>query len=99
MPTLKPICACYRSKEKEDAPYCEELLKNLYSAYSNEDIIFLDIIKNNQNPMLELRKRESEKCIKHFDGKNGWRIKEFIKRKYYEKEGDDIYCVTKNKCT
>lgn len=87
LPTLKPICACYRSKEKEDTPYCEDLLKNLYSAYSSKDIIFfLDIIKNNQDPMLELRKKASEKYIKHFDGKNGWRIKEFIKNKYFEKE-------------
>lgn len=27
-----------------------------------------------------------EKGVKHFDGKNGWRIKEFIKEKYLEKE-------------
>ncbi|MDE7430549.1 MAG: hypothetical protein K2N34_01300, partial [Lachnospiraceae bacterium] len=87
LPTLKPICACYRSKEKEDAPYCEELLKNLYSAYDSKDITaFLDMVKNNHDPMLELRKKASEKYVKHFDGKNGWRIKEFIKSKYLELE-------------
>lgn len=96
LPTLKPICACYRSRDKVDAPCHEDLLGALYSAYDSKDItVFLDIVKNKQDPMLELRKKASEKYIKHFDGKNGWRIKEFIKRKYYEKERSDFLCNKK----
>lgn len=86
LPTLKPICAAYRSKE--DVSWYPELTDNYYSAYESQDMIdFLERIKNRQDPMLELRKQASAKYIKHFDGKNGWRIKEFVKEKYLEKEG------------
>lgn len=85
LPTLKPICAAYRSKE--DISWYPEITDNYYSAYESQDIIdFLELIKNKQDPMFELRKTASEKCIMHFDGKNGWRIKEFIKEKYFEKD-------------
>ena len=85
LPMLKPICAAYRSKE--DIPHHPDLLNSLYSAYKSKDIIdFFEMIKNEQDPMLELRKKASKEYVKHFDGKNGWRIKEFIKEKYLEKE-------------
>lgn len=38
-----------------------------------------------QDTTLELRKKACSRYIKHFDGKNGWRIKEFITEKYLEK--------------
>lgn len=84
LPTLKPICAAYRSKR--DISLYPEVTDCYYSAYESGDIIyFFDLIKNSQDPMLKLRKEASEKYIKHFDGKNGFRIKEFIREKYLEK--------------
>lgn len=83
LPTLKPICLTYRNVG--DMTYHEELAKCYDSAYCQEDIIsFMDKIKNDQDTTLDLRKEACEKYIKHFDGKNGWRIKEFIKQKYLE---------------
>ena len=54
--------------------------------YRNEDIVeFLDMIRDNKDSMFLQRQAASDKYIKNFDGKNGWRIKEFIKEKYFEK--------------
>ncbi len=84
LPTLKPICIAYRSIR--DRAICEELGRSLYSAYDRKDIVnFFDMVKNRQDPMLELRREASKKYVKHFDGKNSFRIKEFIKDKYFEK--------------
>lgn len=83
LPTLKPICLTYRSIV--DLPYHEELANCYDSAYSRDDVIsFMNKVKNNQDSTLELRKEACKKYIKNFDGKNGWRIKEFIKEKYFE---------------
>lgn len=85
LPTMKPICVAYRSRN--DISWYPELTDNYYSAYESQDIVnFLDLVKNGEDPMFALRKQAGEKCVKHFDGKNGWRIKEFIKEKYLEKE-------------
>lgn len=92
LPTLKPICVAYRSKNDIDCN--KNLTENFYSAFENKDAIaFFEMIKRRKDPMLELRKKASRKYIKHFDGKNGWRIKEFIKEKFIEKEGfnENIY--------
>lgn len=84
LPTLKPICACYRSKE--DLPCDPIILDNYYAAYDSKDIVdFLNMVKNEQDPMFALRSGICKKYIKYFDGKNGWRTKEFIKNKYCEK--------------
>ncbi len=85
LPTLKPICAAYRSPGQ--SPTYRKLLDVCYSAYQETDIIsFLDMIRNKQDPMLSLREKGSREFVKHFDGKNGYRIKEFIKAKYFENE-------------
>lgn len=87
LPTLKPICACYRPENTDDLSCSDGLLASLYSVHNDRDITtFLDMIKNGQDPMLELREKASRKYIKNFDGKNGRRIKEFIKSKYFEME-------------
>lgn len=94
LPTLKPICAAYRSRS--DISWHKELLDSLYSAYEDSEIIdFFEMLRYKQDPKLELRKIASEKYIKHFDGKNGWRIKEFIKEKYYEKIEDAFSAESK----
>lgn len=83
LPTRKPICVAYRSKQ--DQSWHPELTDHYYSAYENKDIIhFFEMIKKRQDPMLELREKAIQKYVKHFDGKNGFRIKEFISRKYKE---------------
>lgn len=42
------------------------------------------MIKNGKDDMLELRRVASKRFVKHFDGKNGERIKAFIEEKYFE---------------
>lgn len=86
LPTLKPICAAYRSKR--DVSWHKALLDNLYAAYESGDIInFFELIKKKEDPMLELRKQACETYVKNFDGRNGWRIKEFVKDKWMERFG------------
>lgn len=83
LPTLKPICLTYRNKD--DVPYHEDLASCYYSAHNADELIsFMDIIKNDKDTMMEARKSAVQKYIKHFDGKNGYRIKTFIKQKYLE---------------
>lgn len=67
-----------------DLPYHQELADCYDAAYSSDDIIkFMDKIGDGQqDTTLELRKKACSRYIKHFDGKNGWRIKEFITEKY-----------------
>jgi hypothetical protein len=84
LPTLKPICALYRNDKKIKA-FAGDLVKNYYSARSvNELKEFLDMVENNKDPMYDQRKKASEKYVKHFDGKNGMRIKQFIEGKFKE---------------
>ena len=85
LPTLKPICLTYR--HKDDLPYHQDLADCYYAAYSKEDIIsFFELIKNEKDHMLEKRKKALKEYIKHFDGKNGERIKAFIVEKLQEIE-------------
>lgn len=84
LPTLKPICAVYRSKES----YVNnrDLLENYYSVFENNDIIkYFDMLRNKDDTMLQQRKKAMKKYVKSFDGKNGYRIKEFILNKFCEK--------------
>ncbi len=84
LPTLKPICAVYRSAESHVNN--RNLLENYYSVFESNDIIkFFDLLRNKEDTMLEQRKRAMKKYIKSFDGKNGYRIKEFIFNKFREK--------------
>lgn len=83
LPTLKPICASYRSKK--DLPRYKNLLNCCYAAYDNEDIAaFFEMIKTGQDTMLDLRIKASGEYVKHFDGKNGERMKKFVKNKILE---------------
>ena len=83
LPTLKPICVTYRFKEEE--VYYEELLSCYYSAYEKKDIVdFIENIKNGNDDMYELRKQAAVRFVKHFDGNNGRRIKEFVGQKFLE---------------
>lgn len=83
LPLLKPMCLLYR--DKSDIPYHKEIDECNYSARSNQDIEkFLSIVINEKDDKLEIRKRNANKCVKHFDGKNGDRIKDFLKQKFLE---------------
>lgn len=85
LPTLKPICITYRTNE--DVKIHRGLQERLYSAYSGKDMVdFFDMVKEGKDLMFHKRKEASEAYIKHFDGKNGWRIKEFIKAQYFKKQ-------------
>lgn len=83
LPTLKPICLTYRNEDH--VPYHEDLASCYYSAHNKDELIsFINIIKNDKDTMMEARKSAAQKYVKHFDGKNGYRIKNFIKEKYLE---------------
>ena len=74
-------------RHKGDLPYHQDLADCYYAAYSKEDIIsFFELIKNEKDHMLEKRKKALKEYIKHFDGKNGERIKAFIVEKLQEIE-------------
>lgn len=82
LPTLKPICLLYRSKEC--TPYHPELVDNYYSAHDVDELIsYFEMLKDGRDDMLELRKAASKRFVKHFDGRNGERIKKFIEEKYF----------------
>lgn len=83
LPTLKPICVAYRSKEV--VPCHKELVKNYYSAYDTKDIeMFFNLIQNGKDTMLSEREKACKTYIKNFDGKNSIRVREFVKKKYLE---------------
>jgi hypothetical protein len=74
----------YRNDIKHRS-YDIELLENYYSVHNANDMVnFFEMIKNGKDDMYELRRQASHKYVKHFDGKNGQRIKEFIEEKYFE---------------
>lgn len=82
LPTLKPICIMYRN-DMEVIPYHKEIVENYYSAHNEKELIeFFDMIRDGKDPMLEQRKEISQKYVKHFDGRNGERIKNFIVQAY-----------------
>ena len=85
LPTMKPICVLYRFGENI-VSYEEELVENYYSAGSEAELSeFFEMIVDGRDPMWEKRKNAFEKYVKNFDGKNGYRIKEFIKTEYRKK--------------
>lgn len=84
LPTLKPICVLYRN-DKEIVPLHREIVENYYSVHNRRELgEFLDMVRRGEDPMLEQRKKVSKRYVKHFDGCNGERIKEFVMQKYYE---------------
>lgn len=83
LPTLKPICVAYRSKEV--IPCHKKLLERYYSAHDTKDIKrFFDMILNEKDRMLHLREAACKEYVKNFDGKNSIRVKEFVREKYIE---------------
>lgn len=80
LPTQKPICALFRNVDT--TIYHPELVKVLYTAYTDSEVIeYMEMVSRGNDSMYEKRMKAMEKMIKHYDGKNGWRIKEFIKNK------------------
>lgn len=80
LPLLKPMCLLYRNKD--DLPYHQEIEESCYSARSVSDIqTFVEMVIAGKDEKALVHKRMAEKCIKNFDGKNGERIKNFLKDK------------------
>lgn len=83
LPTLKPVCMTYRSRfDMKMHPQLEEIYYVAYDLHELER--FMEMIRTGGDLMYEKRKTAAAKYVKHFDGKNGWRIKEFLKEKYYQ---------------
>lgn len=86
LPLLKPMCLLYR--DKIDIPYHKEIEECSYEARSDSEIQkFIYMVLEGKDEKLLLRKQNTQKCIKNFDGKNGERIKDFLKQKYRELYG------------
>lgn len=84
LPLLKPMCFLYRSKG--DVPLHKELSYCNYAATNWDELEgFINIVIENKDFKLELREQTAKMCIKNFDGKNGWRIKELLKKLFCEK--------------
>ena len=82
LPLLKPMLLLYRAKDS--LPYHKEIAECTYSAATDEEIDeFIVHVLDEEDPKYELRRTNAAKCVKNFDGKNGWRIKEFLKQKYW----------------
>lgn len=82
LPLLKPMLLLYRTKDS--LPYHKEIAECTYSAATDEEIDeFIVHVLDEEDPKYELRRTNAAKCVKNFDGKNGWRIKEFLKQKYW----------------
>ncbi len=89
LPTGKPMCLAYRSKL--DEPFYPDIASAYYEARTKDEIVaFLDMIKRGEDDKREKRKEIMNICVKNFDGKNGQRIKEFIKSKYFERVYPDL---------
>ena len=85
--TLKPICACFSMNSPKY--FCfPELFDGLYQVQSEQEMLdFFELIQRGEDPLKERREQAFRKCICHFDGKNGQRMKDFITEKYFEKYG------------
>ncbi len=83
LPTLKPVCVLHQSREVVD--WAPEITTGYDKAYTFTDLVFfIERVIKKEDPKYNSKLVAKEQYIKNFDGKNGWRIKEFIKCKYYE---------------
>lgn len=84
LPLDKPILMLYRDSNCE--PYHEVIEQCNYRANNDDDIHkFVEMVLDGQDIKREYRNSITNTLIKHFDGENGKRIKEFVIEKFYEK--------------
>ena len=84
LPMLKPMGMLCRDRSL--AVDNGDILDYYYKIFSTDELKdFIEMIIRGEDPMYEIRAKAAKECVKHFDGKNGWRIKEFIKQAYYDK--------------
>ena len=89
LPTGKPLGALYRNDEVK--PYHPELNSALYEIRNHEQLdAFLEMARNGEDPMKETRTSAAKEFILHFDGKNAYRIKQFIDENWRELQGKDL---------
>ncbi len=78
LPTMKPIGVLYRSVLSVE--YDTDITNKYYTIHNTYELTdFINMINNGDDPKFEMRVDAARAFVKHFDGKNGWRIKEFIK--------------------
>lgn len=84
MPLMKPICALYRSHDT--ASMCPKVDEYLYIAREEKELndFLTQVVRDGKDGMVEAREECCNKFIKHFDGKNGQRIKDFIAKTYFD---------------
>lgn len=84
LPLQKPIGVMYR--EKGDDWLHPELTENYYKIFCENDLLsFFGKIVLNEEDDKQNRKSLTKKYIRHFDGKNGKRIKDLIKKEFIKK--------------
>ena len=79
LPTMKPICISYRNADVRE--HYPDLTDYCYRVHTPDEMTaFLDMIGRGDDPLHDIREQAAHRHIMHFDGKNGWRIKEFLKQ-------------------
>lgn len=84
LPTMKPLALTLR---KPDVLLPNPDITDIcYKITSVQEMLnFFGMIERGEDPMREFRQQKAKEYVKHFDGKNGWRIKEFIKQAFKDK--------------
>ena len=83
-----PWCGIVMSALPTGKPICPDAVKHCYRVFSVPEMFnFFGMIERGEDPMREFRQQKAKEYVKHFDGKNGWRIKEFIKQAFKNKLG------------
>lgn len=84
LPTLKPVGVMYR--ERGDDWLHPEITENYYKIFSETELNeFMDRVLNEEiDSKYEARKEASIKFVKHFDGNNGFRIREYVKQEFHK---------------
>ncbi len=81
LPTGKPICILKR--EGWDSGVDTEIRDSLYSASDSDEMMhFLQMVLCGEDPKRNKREEICRKYIRHFDGKNGERVKGIISNEY-----------------
>lgn len=81
LPTMKPMGILYRSWQEKD--FEPELTTNYYKIHSEGELTdFFELVSQGEDPKKLLRIEAMKKFVTNYDGKNGKRMKDFIKKVY-----------------
>lgn len=83
----KPLAVLHRFDGSTCEAHFPDIHKGIYQIHSLEEWdSFAFQVANGIDPLLDIRTEIKNTYIKHFDGKNGQRIKDFVVEKYFEND-------------